>query len=138
MASRGGETGIGMGRRLAQGRGPGAALPVGQALGRGIGQAFPPDITIRRRRDIGEDGVGVKGLDGIAIGVLAGPGGHAKEARLWIDGIEPSVVAKAHPANIIADGLSLPTGDGRLQHGQIGLAAGAGEGCRDIMDRALR
>jgi len=65
------------------------------------------------------------------------PGADAEEAGLGVDGVEPTVVAEAHPGDVVADGLGLPARQGRLKHGEVGLAAGAGEGGGDVVGAAL-
>lgn len=55
-------------------------------------------------------------------------GRNAEEASFRVDGVQTAVRAEFHPSNIVADGLHLPTGNGRDHHGQVGLPAGAGEG----------
>ena len=69
---------------------------------------------------------------------IAGAGRHAEQAVFRVDGVEPAVLAEAHPADVVADGLGLPAGDGRLQHGEVGLAAGAREGGGDVVLMVFR
>src|SRR5215472_13989537 len=51
---------------------------------------------------------------------------------------KPAGLAEAHPADVVADGLGFPARQGGLQHGEVGLAAGAGEGRRQVAHRAFR
>jgi hypothetical protein len=76
----------------------------------GLGQALPPDVAVGGERDVGEDAVAVEGADGVGVGLLAGAGGDAEEAGLGVDGVEPAVLAEAHPGDVVADGLDLPAG----------------------------
>ena len=69
----------------------------------------------------------------VRVGFAACPGRDAEKSGLRVDRIKPTVGAEFHPGNVVADGLDLPTRQGRDQHGQIGLAAGAGEGAGDIL-----
>ena len=132
-----GEAGIGMGGGIgALGR-PGTATPVGQLRGLLVGQTFPPDVAVGRQGDVGEDHVLVQGLDGVLVGADAGARRDAEEAGFRIDRIETAVVAEAHPADVVAHRLGFPAVDGRLQHRQVGLAAGAGEGRRHEPHLAL-
>ena len=55
-----------------------------------------------------------------------------------VDGIQPAVRADLHPGDVVAERLSLPARDGRLDHRQVGLAAGRGERGRDMIPLALR
>ena len=97
-----------------------------------LGEPLPPHVTIIGQRDIGVDAVGIEHLHRIGIGLHAGAGCDSEEPCLGIDGIETAVLAEAHPRNVITDGLHAPSGDRRLEHRQIGLAAGGGEGRRDV------
>ena len=138
LARRNGEAGVGMGGGLAGARRPGPALPVGQVGGRDLGQALPPDVTVVGQGDVGEDAVGVQGGHRIAVGLVAGAGRHAEEARFGVDGVEAAVVSEPHPADVVADGLGLPARQGWLEHGHVGLAAGTREGGGNVADLVLR
>ena len=69
-------------------------------------------------------GVGVRGVGGAR--------GHAEEAGLGVDGVEPAVVAELHPGDVVADALDLPPGEGGDHHGHVGLATGRREGGGDV------
>src|SRR5262249_61089794 len=77
------------------------------------------------------------GLHGVGVRIVRGAGRHAEEASLGIDGVQPSVLAELHPANVVTDGLGLPAGNGRIDHGEIGLATGARESRGDILHLPL-
>jgi len=63
---------------------------------------------------------------------------HAEEPGFGVDGVQPSVGADLHPRDVVADTLAFPPRDGRDQHGQVGLAAGGGEGRGDMEMFSLR
>ena len=116
--------------------GPILPLPVDK-MGRGfLGHAFPPDIAVICQGDIGEDGIPLDGVHGHRIALVGGAGGDAEEAGLGIDGTEPAVGSRLDPGNVVADAGDFPTLFlqvlGRDDHGEVGLAAGAREGCGDI------
>ena len=116
---------------------PVAAQPVLHPLRRLLGHAFPPHVALGRHGDVGEDGVGAAGLHGHRVGVVAGAGSDSEEAVLGVDGAQAAVLAEAHPGDVVADALDLPSGDGGLEHGEVGLAAGAREGGGDVLLDAL-
>jgi hypothetical protein len=74
----------------------------------------------------------------LVVGLDAGARRHAEEAGLRVHRMQAAVVAEAHPADVVANGFGLPAGQGRLQHGHVGLAAGAGEGGGHIVHRIVR
>ena len=76
-------------------------------------------------------------LHRVGVGVLVGAGRDAEEAVLRVDRPQPAVVADPHPGDVVADGLDLPAGDGRLEHREVGLAAGARERGGDVLGDAL-
>src|ERR1700761_6900739 len=67
----------------------------------------------------------------IALALVASPVPGATPKK-------PASLAEAHPGDVVADGLDLPAGDRRGEHGQVGLAAGRGEGRGDVLRLALR
>ena len=120
-------------------RGPVAALPVGQVRRRLVGHALPPDVAVVGERDVGEHRVALgDGAHRVRVGVPAGAGRDAEQAELGVQGVEPAVLAEAHPGDVVAERLDLPARDGRLEHRQVRLAAGAREGGRDVVHRLLR
>src|SRR3546814_1549207 len=70
------------------------------------------------------------------------PRRHAEVAGLRVDRVQPAVLARAHPADVVAHRPHLPAllaiGVRRNQHRQVGLAAGAGEGGGNVVGLALR
>ncbi len=104
----------------------------------GVAHLLPPHVAVVGQRDVGIDAVGVERLHGVEVRLGRGAGRHAEEAGLGIDGVEPAVRAELHPANVVADGLGLPAGDGRHQHGEVGLAASGREGGRHVFRLPLR
>ncbi len=120
-------------RRLAPGlavfRRPALALPVNQVRRRGRGHAFPPDVAIIGQGHIGENDVFLQRGQGIEIGFLRGAGGDAEKAGFRVDRIQPSVIARLDPGNVVTDRRHFPARKtfGRDQHGEIGFAAGRRE-----------
>ena len=105
-----------------------------QLGGRLVGHALPPDAALGRERDVGEDGVLRERGHGVGIGLCAGAGSDAEEAGLGIDGAELAVGVGLDPGDVVADGPDLPAVEacGRNHHGEVGLAAGGGEGGGDV------
>jgi hypothetical protein len=71
---------------------------------------------------------------GVVVGLLRGAGGDAEVAGFRVDGVEAAVLARLDPGDVVADRGDLPAAEGlgRDQHGEVGLAAGAGEGGGDV------
>jgi hypothetical protein len=99
-----------------------------------VGHALPPDVAVGREGDVREDGVRADGRHGVGVGLLGGPRRDAEEARLGVDGVDLAVLAGLDPGDVVADGGHLPALEAarRDQHGEVGLAAGAGEGGRHV------
>ncbi len=137
LLRRRGEAGVGM-RGLASALGrPRTAQPIHQVRRLGVGHAFPPDIAIGRKGDVGEDGVLGRRQHGIGVRLHARARRHAEEPGLGIDRVQAAVGAEFHPGNVVAHGLDFPAGDGRDEHGEVGLAAGRREGASDELRLAL-
>ena len=126
-----------MSGRLAHGRRPGAATPVGQAFRRLLGHAFPPDVAISGQRDVGEHGVAGARVERVLVGRSRRARRDAEEAGFRIDGIQLAIVAETHPADVVADRLGLPALQRRLEHRKVGLAAGRREGGGDVLHHAF-
>ena len=128
------EAGVGMGRR-AVGAVVGGALPIGHALRRPLGQPLPPGMPLAGQSDVGEDGVPVDGGEHLGIGVGPRAWRHAEDARLGIDRPQPPVVAQVHPGDVLTDRPDLVAlmGRRRVEHRQVRLAAGGGEGGGHVM-----
>ena len=129
-----GEAAVGMRGFFLRGRSPFLTAPV-EALGRRrVVVSLPPDGAVVLERDIGVDGVAGDGLHRVGIGLGAGAGRDTEVASLGIDGEESSVGAGLHPRDVVAEGPDLPPAIalGRDEHGEVGLAAGAGEGGGDV------
>ena len=79
-------------------------------------------------------------LHRVGIGFVVRPRRHAEVTGLRIDRVEPAVRAGLHPGNVVADGGDFPAREmlGRNHHGEVGLAAGAGESRRDIVFSPFR
>ena len=112
---------------------PGAALPAHRVLRGILVQTLPPHgVVVQVVNHIGEDGALSGGGQGVGVGLDIGAGGHAEEAVLRVHGPQPAVLADAQPGDVVPHTPDLPArllvvlrGD---EHGQVGLAAGGGEG----------
>ncbi len=138
LGGGGGEAAVGVGGGLAgffgDGGGPAVAAPVDEFGGWGVGHALPPDAALGGEGYVGEDGVFGEGGHGVGVGFGAGAGGYAEEAVLGIDGAELAGGVGFDPGDVVADGPDLPAFEtgGRDHHGEVGFAAGAGEGGGDV------
>ena len=101
--------------------------------------ALPPDVLVRRERDVGEDAVVLEHLHRVRIRVVVGPRRDAEESELRVHRVEPTVVADAHPGDVVADGPQLPALElgRRYQHREVGLAGRARERAGDEVRLAL-
>ncbi len=129
-----GEAAVGVGGWGLGVGGPVVAAPVETLGGWAVGHALPPDSAFGGERDVGEDGVFGEGRHGVGIGFGAGAGSYAEEAGLGIDGAELAGGVGLDPGDVVAYGPDLPAVEafGRDEHGEVGLAAGGGEGCGDV------
>ena len=133
-----GEAGVGMSSRGLSFWSPRVASPVGRTGRWGVGHVLPPHIAIGGQGGVGVDGIAPQGMHRVGVGVKPGSGGHAKESRLGIDGVETTIIAKFHPADVVADGLGLPARDRGNEHGQVGLTACRRERRGDVLGLILR
>ena len=118
-------------------RRPFLAFPIDGFGWSGHTRILPPDIAFGRQGDIGENAVAGDGVHRVRIGFPGGAGCDAEKARLGIHRVETPVGADSNPGNVVPDAGRLPSGQGGLHHGKIGLAAGAGERSRQVMFSAL-
>ena len=138
-----GEAAVGMGALLLGGLAiPGLAGPIQSVLGRILVQAFPPHgVVVQVVGHVGEDGALLGGNQSVGVGLHVGAGGHAEEAVLGVDGVQLAIGALAHPGDVVAHGPNLvaliAVAFRRDEHGQVGLAAGRGEGGGDVLHLAL-
>ena len=104
-------------------------LPV-DAVARSLAHAFPPHIAVVGQRHIGEDHVLVQAGHAVGVGQGVGAWGDAKVTRLGVDGAQSAVRAGLDPGDVVTNGGDLPAWHTRgwNQHGEVGLAASAGEG----------
>ena len=138
LRHRGAVPRIGMRRSGSGLRCPVAAFPIHEVLRVAL-QALPPHAAVIGQRDVGEDGVAAgDGLHRVRVGTPVGSGCHPEEAELRVDRIQPAVLAESHPGDVIAKGFGTPTGDGRLDHREIGLAAGRRERRNDVVGLVFR
>ena len=102
--------------------------------------AFPPDIAVVGQTHIGEDDVFVKARHAIRVGVEIGAGGDTEITGFRVDGAQIAIGTWFDPGDVVTDGRDLPTvkTGRRHQHGEIGLAAGAGKSRCDMVFFALR
>ena len=110
---------------------PDVAFPGDQAGRRRSADAFPPRLVLGGQAHVGEDGVAMERVHHVGIGVVARAGRDPKKASLGIDGVQVAVGPDFHPGDVVAhgpDAIALAFQRGN-HHGQVGLAAGAGE-CR--------
>ena len=138
LRDRHGVARVRVGGGLVRFRGPVHALPRRQVLRLAL-HALPPDVAVVGEGGVGEDRV-ARGhrAHGVGVGLPVGAGRDAEEAELRVDGVEAAVVAEAHPGDVVADGLGPPAGHRGLQHGEVGLAAGARERGDDVVGLLLR
>ena len=112
------------------------------ALGRRlVGHAFPPHAAVRRQRDVGEDACCAPASpwrSGLVFTDV--PGATPKKPASGLMARRRPFGVRLDPGDVVADGPDLPALEtvGRNQHREIGLAAGAGEGRRDVGLLALR
>ena len=111
--------------------------PIGELGGRGLGEALPPHVAVVAKCDVREDRVSPERLHRRRVGGLAGSGRDAEEAGLGVDRPETTVLAGAHPRDVVAEGLDAPARDSRTQHREVGLAAGGRERRRHVVGLAL-
>ena len=124
-------------------RSPVFALPIDQVIRHVTGvffHAFPPNIAVVGQRHVGEDDIFVQAGHAVGVGVEIGAGRDAEVTGLGVDGAQLAIGAGFDPGDVVADGGDFPavkTG-GRHQHGKIGFATSAGEGCRHVVFFTLR
>ena len=99
-----------------------------------VGHALPPDAAVGGEGDVGEDGVAGERGHGVGVGFGGGAGGDAEEAGFGVDGAELAGGVGLDPGDVVAYGPDLPAFEagGRDEHGEVGFAAGAGEGGGDV------
>ncbi|CRH92859.1 Uncharacterised protein [Chlamydia trachomatis] len=122
LRCRNGEAAVRVSSLLAGLGGPVVAVPVDQVCRDLAVDAFPPHIAIVGQCDVGEDGVGAHGVHSHRVGVVRGARRNAEEAGFRVDCVQATIRARAHPRDVITDGLNGVTRDGRLEHGEVGLA----------------
>ena len=59
-------------------------------------------------RDVGEDDVLLQRRHGVEVGLFRGAGRDAEEAGLRVDRVEPAVLARLDPGDVVADRGDLP------------------------------
>src|SRR3546814_3226152 len=61
-----------------------------------------PYTTLFRSGDVGEDGVALDRGQRVRIRLVRRPRRHAEVAGLRVDRVQPAVLARAHPADVVA------------------------------------
>ena len=101
--------------------------------------ALPPHVAVIGERDVGEQRVAaVDRPHGVGVGLPAGARCDTEESLLRVHRVKPAVLAEPHPRDVVAQRLDLPAGDGRIEHGEIRLAASGREGGRDEVHASPR
>ncbi|GMR35871.1 hypothetical protein PMAYCL1PPCAC_06066 [Pristionchus mayeri] len=102
-----------------------------------IFQSLPEVLAISSLGDVREDRVRLKGGHSHRIGLLRSAGSDAEEASLGVDGVQTTVSAELHPCDVVSDAADLPSGQSWLEHREIRLATGRGEGsCDEVLLQA--
>lgn len=95
-------------------------------------QSFPEHPAVAGACHVGEDRVLEDGPHGVRVRSEAGARRHPEETVFRIDRAKSAFFVESHPSDIVAHALNFITGQGRLHHGQVGLAASTGERCGDV------
>ena len=79
--------------------------------------------------------VALQARHAVGVGLLVGAGRDAEVTGFGIDRIQAAVGARLDPCDVVADRRDLPAVEAgrRNQHREVGLAAGAREGGRDVV-----
>src|SRR6187455_2578238 len=88
---------------------PRTASPIESPGWRIIALAFPPDIAIRRERDVRVNRIALDDLHGIRVRFYVCPRRHSEISEFGIDGIKPAILARLHPGDVVADRPDFPT-----------------------------
>ena len=105
-------------------------------------QFLPPHgVVVQIQGHVGENGPLLGGGQGVGVGLGIGAWGYAKESLLRVHRPQPAIFSHTNPGDVIPHAPAFPAvflialrGD---QHGQVGLAAGRGEGTCNITDLPL-
>ena len=138
LRSRSGEAGIRVRSGRGALRGPGVVLPVSGPRRRLVGHAFPPHVALCGHCGVGKEAVRMQRRHRVRVRLPARVRRDTKEASLWVDRIETPIITEFHPANVVADGLDLPTLHGRHEHREVRLAARRRECACDVLHFAGR
>ena len=103
-----------------------------------IAYTFPPDIAIIGFGNVSKDTVFGKAFHGIGIGVHAGSWRDTKKSGFRVNRVKLAIIAKFHPADIVAYCFNSPAGNSRNEHRQIGFATCAGERADNVMGLTFR
>ena len=120
-------------------RRPVFALPV-DGVRRCGAHALPPHVTVVGQGHVGVNDLTLQAGHAIGVGERIGARRHTKVPGFRVDGVHTTVFAGLDPGNVVTNGGDFPavkTGR-RHQHGEVGLAAGAGERRRHVVLFARR
>lgn len=98
---------------------------------------LPEHPSVAGGRHVGEHRVLEHRLHGDRVARRAGARRDTEEAVLGVDRPQHAVLVESHPGDVVTDALHLVTGEGGRHHRKVGLAAGGGEGGRDVALLAL-
>ena len=121
-------------RLLADLRRPLLTLPVHCVLWRRA-QALPPHVAVVGQRYVGVDYVAGKSIVAVGVGLRVSAWRDAEVARLGVDGVELAVAPRHDPRDVVAERRDLPALEllAHPEHREVGLAARAREGSRDVV-----
>ena len=74
----------------------------------------------------------LSGAHRVGVGLAVGAGSDAEHARFGVDGPQPAVAADVHPGDVVAHRLDRVAGQARDEHREVGLAAPARKGRREV------
>ena len=114
------------------GRFPRFSSPVNATLGF-VSHPLPPHSSVISHGHVGEDRVFEDGGHGDGVALIAGAGRHTKEPILRVDRSQLTLVIRSEPGNVVTHHRHLEPLNLGTHHGQVGLAAGGGEGGSDVL-----
>ena len=100
--------------------------------------AFPPNVTVIGKRDIGIERIALDRFHGVRVRFVTRSRHDAEVAVLRIDRIQ-AAIANLHPSDVVAHRCHFPAFEmfRRNKHGEIGFAACARECRRHVMFAAF-
>ena len=139
VAHRRGETAVRMRGFFFRSWRPIVATPINRVRGRRAVFAFPPNIAVIGQSDICIKRVMLDRFHRVRIRFVTRARHDAEVTVLRIDREKPAI-ANLHPGDVVADGRHFPAAKmfRRNEHGKIGFATRAREGCGHVMLATLR